>query len=67
MLNPTMSGFRRDIVGLIFVTLVNKKYVFKTQNFNTSITGFITTKIIINFQSSILLLGQEMCQTFFKH
>ena len=39
---------------------------FKTQNFNTSITGFITTKIIIHFQSSILLAGEEMGQAFFK-
>ena len=26
---------------------------FRTQNFNTSITGFTTSKIVINFQSSI--------------
>ena len=69
MLNPTVLGFKRGTMGIafIFVTLVNKQKGFRTQKFNTSITGFITTKIIINFRSSILLPSEEMCQAFFKH
>ena len=50
MLNPTVLGFKRGTVGLafIFVTLVNNQKGFRTQNFNTSITGFITTKFIFD-------------------